>query len=91
MFDIAEASNVEIAEINSSGLTGGDLAGISCSTLPVTASVAGNVTDLVNFITRLNSDLENGVINSVEISMPEAADEEASASIQLAIYTYQGE
>ncbi|MFC1903768.1 hypothetical protein ACFLW9_02675, partial [Chloroflexota bacterium] len=78
-------------EVNSSGLSGGDLAGIACSTFPVTASVTGNLTDLINFITRLNGDLENGVINSVEISVPEAADEEASASIQLAIYTYQGE
>jgi hypothetical protein len=91
MFDIAEANNVEITEINSSGLTSGELAGIACSSLPVTASVAGNVTDLVNFVARLNGDLENGVINSVEISVPEAADEEASASIQLVIYAYQGE
>ncbi len=90
MFDIAEAYNVEVTEISSSGLASEELAGLTCSTLPLNATVEGDMTDLVGFITRLNGDLENGVVNSVEINAPEVAGEKASASIQMIIYTYQG-
>ena len=90
MFDIAAANSVNITEISSSGLASEELAGLTCSVLPLTAKVEGDLTDLVSFITKLNDELENGVVKSVEISVPEMTGEKTSANIQMVIYTYQG-
>ena len=92
LFDIAEAYGVEVTEISSPGPTNGELEGIACSVLPLAARVEGDVPALINFITRLNSDLTTGVVKSAEISIPEATgEEESSANIQLVIYSYQGD
>jgi len=53
--------------------------------------VEGELTDLVSYITRLNSDLDTGFVKSVEINVPETnSKDKPSANIQLVIYTYQG-
>ena len=90
VFDIAEANNVEITEISSSGMARKELEGVSCLTLPLTTKVEGEVTDLVSFITQLNEDLATGAVQSLTISIPETTDKKASASIQLVVYAYQG-
>ena len=92
LFDIAEANSVEIIEISSSGLANEELAGITCAALPLTARVEGEVTDLVGFITKLNSDLVTSLVRSVDIRIPETTSEtKSTAYIQMVIYTYQGE
>jgi len=93
IFDIAEDYGVEVTEISSSGIATEELAGITCSVLPLTAKVEGEVTDIASFITKLNEDLATGLARSVEISIPETTDEgeETSADIQVVIYTYRGD
>jgi cell division protein FtsB len=91
LFDTAEANSVNITEINSSGLASEELAGVTCSVLPFTAKVEGELTNLVSYITKLNNDLATGFVKSVEISVPETSStKKPSANIQLIIYTYQG-
>lgn len=70
LFDIAKTCGVEITEISSSGLTTGDLEGITCSVLSLTVRVEGNTSSLISFITTLNDTLTTGVVKSVEISIP---------------------
>jgi len=92
LFDIAEANNVEVIEISSSGLASEELAGITCAALPLTARVEGEVTDLVSFITKLNSALDTSLVKSVGIEIPETTSEQKpTANIQMVIYTYQGD
>lgn len=91
LFDTAEAHGVNLTEITSSSIASDRLEGLACSVLRLTAKVKGEVPKLVSFITGLNGNLTTGVMKSVEISIPEVAGEEASANIQLAVYTYQGE
>lgn len=91
LFDIAETCGVEVIEISSSGLSSGDLEGITCSVLPLTARVEGDVPNLISFVIKLNSDFMTGVVKSVDISVSENTTEErSSANIRLLIYTYQG-
>lgn len=91
LFNVAEANSVNVTEITSSGLASEELAGVTCSVLPFTARVEGELTNLVSYITRLNSDLATGFVKSVEINVPEASStKKPSANIQLVIYTYQG-
>ncbi len=92
LFDTAEAYGVAVTELSSSGPVSGELGGVSCSVLSLTARVEGDVSGLISFITELNGDLPTGVVRSVEIGIPETTSgENPSANIQLVIYTYQGD
>lgn len=91
LFRIAEANSVNVTEINSSGLANEELAGVTCSVLPFTARVEGEVTDLVSYIISLNRHLATGIVKSTEISIPETtSSNKPSANIRLFIYTYRG-
>jgi hypothetical protein len=92
LFDIAEAYGVEVTELSSSGLVSEELEGVPCSVLSLTVRVEGDIPDLIGFITKLNDDFTTGVVQSVEISIPETTGgEESSANIQLVIYTHRGD
>ena len=92
LFDIAEAHGLEVTEITSSGLASEELEGITYSVIPLSATVEGDVPNLVNFITKLNGHLATGVIKLITITTPETASgEKASANIQLVVYTYRGD
>lgn len=90
LFDIAEANNVEITSIVSSGMAQNKLEGVPCLTLPLITEVEGEVTDLVGFVTQLNEDLATGVIQSLQMTIPTTPDRLPSANIELIVYTYQG-
>ena len=90
LFKIAEVYEVEITQISSSGLAGGDLEGIECLILPLAVRVEGDIPDLISFITALNQDFVTGIVESVNIGIPEVdSEEKASANIKLVIYAYQ--
>jgi len=93
LFDIAAANGVEVTEVGSPGSASDSLGGVTCSVLTLTATVEGDVPNLIGFITQLNDDLKAGFVKSVDISIPEENSEEGekpSANIQLLVYTYQG-
>jgi hypothetical protein len=90
LFDIADANSVEVTAVSSSGLTSSELGGLTCSALPVTTIIRGELTDIVDFVTRLNGELTTGVISSVEITVPEETGELTYAYIELVVYAYQG-
>jgi len=92
LFDIAEAYDLEVTEMTSPGPASGSLEGITCSIISLTARVEGDVSNLVSFVTKLNSQLATGVVKSITITVPETdSGEKPSANIQLVIYTYQGD
>lgn len=92
LFNIAEASSVTLTAISVSPFYDDVLAELPCSYLPLYMSVEGNEPALLDFISRLNVDLTNGLVRSVMLSVPETAEEgEATADIEIVIYTYQGE
>jgi len=92
LFDIAKSCDVEVTEISSSGPASGNLEGLTCSILPLTAKVEGETYSLIKFITKLNDDFTTGVVKVAELSIPETTCEDRpSAYIQMVIYTYQGD
>ena len=93
LFDIAEDVGVEVTVVSSSHPPSGSLGGITCSVLPLTVTVEGDVADIISYIGRLNYDFPTGIIKLVKMDIPETTCEEEvpSATIQLKIYTYQGE
>ena len=97
LFDIAEVCGVEVTGISASEQSPTKLTEISCSVLPLTATVEGDVPNLLLFITKVNDDFITGFVKSVEMQIPKAAGESAeeakkpSANISLVVYAYQGD
>jgi len=76
LFDIAELCAVEIYSITSSGLGSGGLESLTCSALPITVTVKGDVANLITYITKLNDDFANGTVQAVQINVPLPPSEE---------------
>jgi type II secretory pathway pseudopilin PulG len=99
LFDIAELAEVEITAISSAQPSDNNWQGIPCSFLPLAVTAEGDVPNLITFIGKLDRALTTAVVRSAVISIPETTDGEESsaevqlpsASIQLGIYSYQGE
>lgn len=92
LFNIAEASSVTLTSITVSPMLDDTLAELPCSFLPLYIGAEGNETALLDFISRLNADLTNGLVRSAILTIPETPSEgEASVDIELIIYSYQGE
>ena len=99
LFDIAEACDVVINEINSSAITKGALGDITLPVIKLTLNVEGDVPNLISFVTKLNNDFVTGVAESAEIGIPGTSDNETqgepeeaakpSAVVRLIIYNYQ--
>ncbi len=88
LFSTAEANSVNITEVSSSGMTIEELSGVTCLALPITASVEGDLSNLVAFITQLNGDLATGFISSLDINITDpASNQKPSVNIQMVIYT----
>jgi len=88
LFSTAEANSVNITEVSSSGMTNEELSGVPCLALPLTASVEGDLSNLVAFITQLNGDLATGFISSLDMNITDpASNQKPSVNIQMVIYT----
>lgn len=91
-FDVAKTFGLEVTELTSTTPTIGSLEGLNCLMITLTATVKGEVSNIVNFITGMNFYLKTGTIKSTIITIPEAASgDNASANIQLVVYNYQGD
>ena len=104
LFELAEASYVEVTEISSSGVSSELLEGVDFSILLLTVTIEGDVLNLVDFIYKWTHEYPTGVVQSVEITVPEVVEEEEeteeaeeaeeekpSAIINLLIYSYEGD
>jgi len=107
LFEVAEACLVEVTEISSEGMSRELLEGVDFSVLPLTVTVEGDVLNLVDFIYKWTKRYPTGVVQSVAITVPEPPEEEEevegagaateteeekpSATINLLIYSYEGD
>lgn len=90
VFDVAGKNYVEVIDLNSLSAFSEVLANIPCNVVPLEAIVEGNVEDIVNFVTQLNTALTTGVIKSVNLNIPEVdTGVKPTATISLLIYNYQ--
>jgi len=91
LFSTADACGVQVIENSSSGAGNGNLEGVTCYVLDMSTTVGGNLSNLINFITMLNRDLTNGIVNTIDINIPEATDGGIpTVNLQMTVYTYQG-
>ncbi len=90
-FSIAHYHGLEVMRLSTSTIKPEMLTVIGCSTISLTASVTGDLSDVINFIISLNNDFTTGIVESINISIPETSSEnQPSANIQMIIYSYEG-
>lgn len=83
IFDIAKACSVEVIQVGSSDLVPENREGITCSVMPFTITVEGELHSLINFITSLNEDFGSGVVASASINIPEEIEVDAEMEEQM--------
>ena len=92
LFTLATNSEVQITDLNSSGLTGSSLAGVPCLVLPFQIRAEGTMPNLLKFTFNLNDFFVMGTINSVQVLISEnITDEYSTANILLRVYTLEGD
>ena len=84
----AKSYNLELTKLALSGPNDAFLQDMPASAVVLTATVEGDLANLVGFITKLNT-FTNGAIESTVISNPETAGKKPSADIKLTLYTLQ--
>ena len=101
LFELAEDCHVEVTEISSPGVAAVQMEEVTLSALSLMVTVGGDVLNLIDFIYQWTHAYPTGVVKSVVISVPEPAEEEEaaaaeieeqmpSATINMLIYTYEG-
>ncbi|MDD4858658.1 MAG: hypothetical protein PHR56_00405 [Dehalococcoidales bacterium] len=91
IFDLAGSCSVTIEDLTSSGLRDEDLSKVKCSTQGLSLTATGDVTNLIKFIARLNTDFSTGLVESTDIVIPAESEEGVPAAhIALSVYNYQG-
>ena len=91
-FNVAGKNYVDVIDLNSKISYPERLENLPCIVVPLEAIVEGNVEDIVNFVTQLNTTITTGVIKSVDLNIPEdSTGTKPTATVSLLIYNYQGE
>ena len=93
LFQIADASSVNITDMSSSSLGNDKLSDISLSNIALTVRAEGDLPNLIDFVIKLNTDFTTGFIKSADMTIPDKSGEEPqspSVSIQMVIYAYKG-
>jgi hypothetical protein len=89
-FEIAQSCYVQVDSISSSDIKTGKLGDISCSIITLKATVEGEVSNIIDFVIKLNNDFTTGVVESARMSIPECTQEEPQINIDMVVYTYEG-
>lgn len=90
-FEIARSCSIEVVGISSSNIGSEELGNIVYSVITLNATVAGDTSNLISFVIRLNNDFTTGIVKSAQISIPEMADDRPSANILMVVYAYGGD
>ena len=90
-FEIARSCSIEVVGISSSNIGSEELGNIVYSMITLNATVAGDTSNLISFVIRLNKDFTTGIVKSAQISIPEMADDRPSANILMVVYAYGGD
>jgi Tfp pilus assembly protein PilO len=93
VLETANDSDVVVNEYASADFNRGDLTGITFSILPITATIKGNVPDIIDFVINLNGNFTTGVVQTVNILASDniTGVDSAAATIKQSIYVYQGD
>jgi len=91
-FVIAENCDVLVMNLSTTTISENILGDIDCSSISISASVQGDLDDLIDFIISLNNGFATGCVRTAQISFSTTGiDEGLSSSIQMIVYSYMKE
>ena len=89
-FVITEYCGVELQNMSTSVISSRTIEGIDCYTTSITATVTGELPNIIDFIISLNGGYTTGYVQSTQISIPdESSDNESTVNIQMVVYSYE--
>ncbi len=93
LFLIADYCGVVITNMSTTPIKPNKYEGIGLDTTAMSVNVDGELPDLVAFVHSLNNDYTTGLVRSVQINIPDSSssNETPSLSVQLTIYSYEGQ
>jgi len=86
-YEIADESNVKIVDIGTTGVNKETFINLPCEKISVKMIVQGNLSDMVGFIININEGFSTGYIVAVQTVI----DDTPYTSLELTVYTYEGE
>lgn len=91
LFSVARSCGVLVTNFSSSPVETSVYQGIDLSTTSLNVAVEGELPALIDFVESLNHDFTTGVVKAAQIDIPPVSSNETSkASIQMTIYSYEG-
>ena len=91
-YEIADDSNVQIINIGSSVIKVISFSGVRCVVTNVNIRVSGTLPDYMVYMTNLNEDFTTGYVYTTQIILDDnPEDDNSEATIQLMVYSYEGE
>jgi len=91
-FEVAKYSEAVVMTMGTSTIAKNTIAGVDCFTISLSATVTGDLNNMVDFIINLNQGYTTGYVKSVQISLNNISSEVSSgtANIQMITYSYKG-
>jgi hypothetical protein len=89
-YAIAKSCDTTVLIYNSSKVKGESVEGLACNAITLNARVAGNVSNLINLVFKLNGDFTTGVVNTAQITVP-SQEGEPELNVNMVVYTYKGD
>jgi hypothetical protein len=74
-YEIAYSCDVVVYNFSSTIISDAELGGIGCSLITLSATVTGELADIINFVIKLNSDLTTGLVDSTQLTITTDAEE----------------
>jgi multidrug efflux pump subunit AcrA (membrane-fusion protein) len=89
-FSIASTCGVTVISLSTSPILPNQYEGIGLTTTSLSAQVQGELSALIDFVESLNTEFTTGVIEAMQIDIPQSDSEETpSINIQMTIYSYE--
>jgi hypothetical protein len=91
LYEIASYYSVNVTIMGTSVIQESSFQGVNCSVISLTAEVIGSLSNIIDFITGLNSNFTTGFIRSAQIAVAgETGEDGSAASINMVAYSYEG-
>jgi hypothetical protein len=92
LFDIAKYCGVVVRNLTTTPIRSSPYKGIGLDLTSLHVSAEGDVSDLVDFVMSLRNDYTTGLVESFQLNIPlaDSETETAKVSVQILIYSYEG-
>ena len=91
-FQIANYCDVVVVNLNTTAISNNTLNDVNFSTISLSATITGELSEIIDFIISLNKGYTTGFVKSAQISVDDTSSEtsDTRATVNMIIYSYEG-